>query len=127
MIPKSHLVPGVKYIGKSRSTTEAVWDGYKFHFIQTEWYGDEHNMTIKHPEDDNVHDVFEPIAEDTTFRVIPKHQMKQARWYKVFGTVERAMWVDGMFLYDWGSTEKEAHHLDDGTEHPFLPYAEIIE
>lgn len=127
MIPKSHLVPGVKYIGESRNTSEAVWDGYTFHYLHTEWYGDVYNNTLDHPEDDDVHDVFVPIAEDTTFRVIPKHQMKQARWYKVLGTVERAMWVDGMFLYDWGSTEKESHHLDDGTEHPFLPYAEIIE
>lgn len=125
MIPKSELVPGCMYNGTCRNASQAVWDGRKFIYIRCEWYGDEHIEYISHPEDDEVHDVFVPLEEVSDFRVLTKHEMKQARWYKGYGQVEEMMWVNGVFLYDWGTEEKEAYHLDDGKPYPFLPVKEI--
>lgn len=125
MITKDKLIPGYLYKGTSRNAFNAVWDGKKFIYIRCEWYGDTHPEYISHPEDETHYDVFIPLEKVEDFKIIPKHEMKQAHWYKGYGIVEEMMWVNGVFLYDWGSEEKEAYHIDDGNDYPFIPVEEI--
>lgn len=124
MIPKSELVLGCMYKGTCRNASMAVWDGRKF-IYERHKFGDTYNEYICHPDDDDIYDVFVPLTEVPFFRIIPKHEMKQARWYKGYGQVQEMMWVNGVFLYDWGTEEKEAYHLDDSKPYPFLPVEEI--
>jgi hypothetical protein len=124
MIPKSDLVPGCKYKGTCRNAEEAVWDGTRFIYIRHK-FGDSYPQYIFHPDDDEVYDVFTPTEFINDFKVLSKLQMKEAQWYKGYGTVDEMMWVNGVFLYDWGTEEKETHHLDDGKLLPFLPVEEI--
>ena len=73
-LPKSSLVDGVYYIGLCRHGRIARWDSRRqaFHYWRTKW-GRDFVEVIEHPEDDQVWDVFVPIAAcpDSQVRAIP--------------------------------------------------------
>lgn len=60
IIPKSELKVGAYYSGVCRNARTARWDGEKFHHWRTKW-GAKFIETIKHREDDDVFDVFDPV------------------------------------------------------------------
>lgn len=59
MIAKKDLIVGAKYSGYCRNASEATWTGTCFEYTRYK-FGDSYTETIKHPEDDSVHDVFIP-------------------------------------------------------------------
>lgn len=58
-IPKKNLVIGALYKGHCRDTQYATWDGTQFYFSKFK-FGAVRPEFIKHPEDDEVFDVFFP-------------------------------------------------------------------
>ena len=63
LIPKHKLEDGVYYYGICRNANIARWNAAKQHFVY--WrtkFNYRYIETIKHPEDDNVFDVFRPYA-----------------------------------------------------------------
>lgn len=61
-IPKYQLKPHTVYIGSSRSTTEAEWNGEKFIYTRHKLSGI-YTEIINHFEDDDGYDLFIPIKE----------------------------------------------------------------
>lgn len=59
-IPKKDLLTGEWYLGNSRSTYVALWNGFRFEFIRIKFSG-EYIDRISHFEDDSESDVFVPI------------------------------------------------------------------
>lgn len=61
-IPKKDLIPGGKYLGSCRNSSEATWDGEKFIYTRHK-FGDTFEDKINHFQDDNGSDVFIPICK----------------------------------------------------------------
>lgn len=75
-IPKRDLIHGAYYQGRCRNATVARWDGFKQRFYH--WrtkFGSTYIEAIRHPEDEQVFDVFYPLKElppsEYTIRTIP--------------------------------------------------------
>lgn len=63
-IPKKDLKDGVKYKGKCRNASEAVWHADKNVFTyKRHKFGDVFDEDINHFEDDDGYDLFVPIKE----------------------------------------------------------------
>lgn len=72
LIPKSELKHGAYYAGECRNAGIARWNAETQEFTYWRYkFGDEFTETIKHPEDDDGHDLFLPEAETEEERHIP--------------------------------------------------------
>lgn len=61
MIAKKDLIDGALYNGSCRNVSQARWDATRNVFVyRRRKFGHEFNEDICHPDDDRVHDVFEP-------------------------------------------------------------------
>ena len=61
MIAKKDLIDGATYVGTCRNASEARWDAARECFVyKRAKFGFTFDEDIKHPDDDQVYDVFIP-------------------------------------------------------------------
>lgn len=62
MLTKDQLVHGEYYLGRCRNAEIARWNANKQHFVYRRYkFGTTFLETIKHPDDDQIWDVFDVI------------------------------------------------------------------
>lgn len=65
MMRKSQLTDKHYYVGSCRNASIAIWDEANqcFWYMRTKW-GSSFSESIRHPEDDDGYDIFQPYFED---------------------------------------------------------------
>jgi hypothetical protein len=61
MLRKDQLVPGTAYVGACRNASVARWTGHEFIYLRRK-FGMQFEDVVNHPEDDDGHDIFVPVA-----------------------------------------------------------------
>ena len=68
-IAKKNLEIGSWYVGDTRNTIRAKWNGTEFEYVRFKW-GNSFWDTINHFEDDNGYAIFIPIKKEESITII---------------------------------------------------------